>query len=73
MKKNEKQELLNQIYDLKYYERELRKNYLNAQNEVVKAITSSLEEILRIKGKITQEDILEIRKAWLKGEQNEDT
>lgn len=73
MKKNEKQELLNQIYDLKYYERELRKNYLNAQNEVVKAITSSLEEILRIKGKITQEDILEIRKAWLKGEENEDT
>ena len=73
MKNNEKQELLNQIYDLKYYERELRKNYLNAQNEVVKAITSSLEEILRIKGKITQEDILEIRKAWLKGEENENT
>jgi mRNA-degrading endonuclease toxin of MazEF toxin-antitoxin module len=42
MKKNREQELLNEIYDLKYYERELRKNYLNAQNEVVTAITSRL-------------------------------
>lgn len=48
----------------KWTNAQLRKAYINAQNEVVISITNSLEDILKIKGEITQADIEEIKLAW---------